>query len=199
MLDVICKAWGWILIRLELWLLLDLRLYFSLPWSFYKQYFLKYMWHLQSLLLCLAASLLLRGTFIPFCLQLLKRLVYLENHLESLGSECLIEVSAFLSLLATSIATLVWSSAADSHLKLLDKNLQAWSFLITNLPISLHYSHSISSLCMLYKIFHNCLHAFHSELATLFYPRRVMGGSLSAESLSFSPMRILLSILDVSF
>ena len=49
----------------------------------------------------------------------------------------------------------VWSSAADSHLKLLDRNLQACKFLIPNLTISLQQGRFISSLCMLYKIFHN--------------------------------------------
>ena len=40
---------------------------------------------LRFLVLRLTASLLLRGTFVPFLLRLLKRLVYLENLLESLG------------------------------------------------------------------------------------------------------------------
>ena len=40
---------------------------------------------LKFLALRLTASLLLRGTFVPFLLRLLKRLVYLENLLESLG------------------------------------------------------------------------------------------------------------------
>ena len=83
----------------------------------------------------------------------------------------------------------VWSSAADSHLKLLDKNLRACKFLIPNLTISLQHRCFISSLCMLYKIFHNPSHPFHSELPNLFRPRRVTRGSLSISSLSFSPMR----------
>ena len=83
----------------------------------------------------------------------------------------------------------VWSSAADSHLKLLDKNLRAYKFLIPNLTISLQHHHFISSLCMLYKIFHNPSHPLHSELPNLFHPRRVTRGSLSINSLSFSPVR----------
>ena len=81
----------------------------------------------------------------------------------------------------------VWSSAADTHLKLLDKNLRACKFLIPNLIISLQHRCFISSLCMLYKIFHNPSHPLHSELP--FHPRRVTRGSLSINSLSFSPMR----------
>ena len=40
---------------------------------------------LKFLVFCLTASSHLRGTFVPFLLQLHKRLVYLENLLESLG------------------------------------------------------------------------------------------------------------------
>ena len=42
---------------------------------------------------------------------------------------------------------------------------------------------------MLYKIFHNPSHPRHSEFPNLFHPRRVTRGSLSTDSLSFSPMR----------
>ena len=83
----------------------------------------------------------------------------------------------------------VWCSAADSHLKLLDKNLWACKFLIPNLTISLQHCCFISSPCMLYKIFHNPSHPLHPELPNLFRPRRVTRGSLSINSLSFSPMR----------
>ena len=101
----------------------------------------------------MTASLLLRGTFVPFLLRLLKRLVYLENLLESLGIMMFYQdVSILLSFLVWSIAP-VWSSAGDSHLKLLDKNLQACKFLIPNLTISLQHCRFISSLCMLYKLF----------------------------------------------
>ena len=83
----------------------------------------------------------------------------------------------------------VWSSAADNHLKLLNKNLRACKFLIPNLTFSLQHHHFISSLCIFYKIFHNPSHPLHFELPNLFHPRRVARGSLSINSLSFSPMR----------
>ena len=82
-----------------------------------------------------------------------------------------------------------WSSAADSHLQLLDENLRACKFLIPNLTIS----RFISSLCMLYKIFHNPSHPLHSKLPNLFHPRRVTRGSLSINSLSFSFVRLHIS------
>ena len=65
----------------------------------------------------------------------------------------------------------VWSSAADSHFKLLDTNLQACKSLIPNLTISLQHRRFVSSLCMLYKTFHNPSHPLHSELPKLFRPR----------------------------
>ena len=83
----------------------------------------------------------------------------------------------------------VWSSAADSHLELLGKDLRACKFLIPNLTISFQHRRFISSLCMLYKIFHNPSHPLPSELPNLFRPRRLTRGSLSINSLSFSPMR----------
>ena len=92
----------------------------------------------------------------------------------------------------------VWSSAADSHLKLLDRNLEACKFVIPNHAISLQHHHSISSLCMLYKIFHNPLHLLHSEVPKLFYTKRIKRGSLSVNSLSFSHLRFdTFSILDI--
>ena len=81
------------------------------------------------------------------------------------------------------------SSAADSHLRLLDRNLRACKFLIPNLTISLQHRRFISSLCMLYKIFHNPSHPLHSELSNLLRPMRVTRGSLSINSLSFALMR----------
>ena len=83
----------------------------------------------------------------------------------------------------------VRSSAADSHLKLLDKKLRACKFLIPNLRISLQHRRFISSLCMLYKVFHNPSHRLNSILPNLFCLRRVTRGSLSINSLSFPPMR----------
>ena len=95
----------------------------------------------------------------------------------------------FFILLCLEYYSSVWSRAADSHLKLLDKNLQDCKFLIPNLTISLQHCRTISSLCMLYIIFHNPSHPLQFELPNLFHPRRVTKGSVSINSLSFSPMR----------
>ena len=68
----------------------------------------------------------------------------------------------------------VWSSAAHSLLKLLDKNLRACKFSIPNLTISLQHRRFISSLSMLYELFHNPYHPLHSELPNLFRPMKVI-------------------------
>ena len=52
----------------------------------------------------------------------------------------------------------------------------------------LQHRRFISSLCMLFKIFHNPSHPLCSELPNLFRLRRVTRVSLSISSLSFSPM-----------
>ena len=93
----------------------------------------------------------------------------------------------------------VWSSADDSHHKLLDRNLQACKFLIPNLTISLQHHRFISSMCMLYQIFHNPSYPLHSELPNLFHPRRVTRGSLSINSLSSSLMRFHTSLYSRCF
>ena len=83
----------------------------------------------------------------------------------------------------------VWSSAADVHLKLLDKNLRACKFLIPDLKVDLWHRRSISSLCMLFKIFQNPGHPLHSELPNMARPVRVTRGALNLNSRSFSVVR----------
>ena len=128
--------------------------------------FLKFLW------LRLTASLLSRGTFIPFLLRLLKRLVYLENLLESLGIMMFNpDVSILLSFLVWSIATLF---GPLQRIPILNSSIRIYelvNFLIPNLTISLQHHRFISSLCMLYKIFHNPSHPLHSEVPNLFHPR----------------------------
>ena len=74
-------------------------------------------------------------------------------------------------LLCLEYCSPVWSSAADSHLKLLDKNLLAYKFLIPNLTISLQHHRFINSLCIVYEIFHNPSHPLHSDIPNLFCPQ----------------------------
>ena len=78
-----------------------------------------------------------------------------------------------------------WSSAAACHLKLLDKNVRACKFMIPDLEVDLWHRRSISSLCMLYKIFHNPNHPLNCELPNLFQPARITRHAVRANSLAF--------------
>lgn len=84
----------------------------------------------------------------------------------------------------------VWSSAADSHLNLLDRNLRSIKFLIPDLDINLWHRRSISSLCMLHKIFHNSDHPLHSDLPGQFYPVRNTRQAVNSNSQAFSITRL---------
>ena len=55
----------------------------------------------------------------------------------------------------------VWCSAADSHLKLLDKVIRSAGFLAGGvLECNLAHSRSVAELCMLFKIKSNTMHPF---------------------------------------
>ena len=82
-----------------------------------------------------------------------------------------------------------WSSAANSHLKLLDKNVRSCKFLIPDLEIDLAHRRVVSSLCMLYKILHNPRHPLNSELPGFFQPARITRYALRVNSLSFGAVR----------
>ena len=83
----------------------------------------------------------------------------------------------------------VWFSAADSHLKLFDRNLNACKFLIPDLNTDLWHRRSISCLCMLFKIYHNLAHPLHSELPSLFHPVLEARYAVLSHSHSFSVVR----------
>ena len=83
----------------------------------------------------------------------------------------------------------VWSSAANSHLNLLDRNLRAIKFLIPDLNVDLWHRRAISSLCILYKIIHNADHPLHQDLPNFYAPQRVTRIALNSNSRAFTPMR----------
>ena len=82
-----------------------------------------------------------------------------------------------------------WSSAAASHLKLLDRNVRACKFLIPDLNIDLWHRRSVSTLCMLYKIYHNSDHPLNRELPNLFRPARVTRSALDSNGIAFTIRR----------
>ena len=92
-----------------------------------------------------------------------------------------------------------WCSAADSHLRLLDRNLNAIRYLIPGLSVDLCHQHSLSSLCMLFKICHNSKHHFYSGLPGLFRPARITRGALSFNNLAFSVVRFNTTQFSRSF
>ena len=83
----------------------------------------------------------------------------------------------------------VWSSAANSHLKILDRNLSAIKFLIPNLKIDLWHRRQISSLCMLHKVYHFQNHPLHASLPDLSHPVRNTRQAAAANSVTFLNMR----------
>ena len=83
----------------------------------------------------------------------------------------------------------VWSSAADSHLKLLDRNLNGCKFLIPGLDTNLWHRRSVSCLCMLFKIYHNPEHPLHPELPALFQPLRFTRAAANSHCHSFMRVR----------
>ena len=66
----------------------------------------------------------------------------------------------------------VWCSAADTHLKLLDRALNNIRFLLPNISLDLEHRRKVSGLSMLYKIFHNTDHPLNACLPAQFIPAR---------------------------
>ena len=83
----------------------------------------------------------------------------------------------------------VWSSGADSHLKLLDKVMASIKFLLPNINVDLWHRHKISSLCLLHKIYYNVNHPLHSSLPVLAVFASNTRQAAVANSLTFSRIR----------
>ena len=78
-------------------------------------------------------------------------------------------------LLVLEYCSAVWCSAADAHLKLLDRVVRSAGFL--------------AELCMLFKIKSNPMHPLSSALPLPYVPARVTRGALVAHRHSFAPLR----------
>ena len=83
----------------------------------------------------------------------------------------------------------VWASAADSHLKLLDNNMNAIKFLIPNLKTDLSHRRQISSLCLLHRIYYAPNHPLHTSLPDLSHPVRITRQTEVANSITFDIQR----------
>ena len=77
----------------------------------------------------------------------------------------------------------VWCSAADSHLKLLDRVVMSAGFLSGGvLDCNLAHRRSVAELCMLAKIKSNPIHPLSGALPLPYVPARVTRGALVAHS-----------------
>ena len=86
-------------------------------------------------------------------------------------------------------ASPVWCSAADSHLKLLDRALNNIRFFLPNVSVELAERRRLACLSMLYKIFHDSSHPLHSGLPPPFVHVRATRFALALNEFAFSAIR----------
>ena len=84
----------------------------------------------------------------------------------------------------------VWCSAADTHLKLLDRVVSGACFLAGGvLNCNLPHHRSVAKLCMLYKIRCNPMHPLCGALPVPYAPVRVTRGTLITHWYTYAPPR----------
>ena len=91
-------------------------------------------------------------------------------------------------------------SAADSHLKLLDRVVNGACFLTAGrLDCDLAHRRSVAVLCMLYKVRCNSMHSLCCALPVPYVPARVTRGTLIAHRYAYAPPRCRTSQYRKSF
>ena len=82
----------------------------------------------------------------------------------------------------------VWCSAADTHLKLMDRVVSGACF-IAGCVLNCDFSHrrSVAVLCMLYKIRCNPKHPLCGALPVPYVPVRITRGALIAHRYTYAP------------
>ena len=94
----------------------------------------------------------------------------------------------------------MWCSAADSHLKLLDRVVTSAGFLAGGvLECNLAHCRSVAELCMLFKFRSNLMHPLSGEFPLSYVPARVTRGALVAHRHSLAPPRCRTSHYRRSF
>ena len=94
----------------------------------------------------------------------------------------------------------VWCSAADTHLKLLDRVVSDACFLAGGmLNCDLSYRRSVAVLCMMYKIRWNPKHPLCGALTVPYVPVGVTRGALIAHRYTFAPPRCRTSQYRMTF
>ena len=86
--------------------------------------------------------------------------------------------------------TAVWCSAADTHLKLLDRAVSGARFVTGGVfECDIAHCRSVAVLCMLYKIRCNPVHPHNGALPGPHVPMRVTRGVLVANWYAYTPPR----------
>ena len=93
----------------------------------------------------------------------------------------------------------VWSSAADCHIRLLDRGFNSVKGLLSELDLDIGHHRNVGALCMLYKIVNDVDHPLYKFLPNFFRPARVTRYSESANSLAFKIGRVSTSQFSRSF
>ena len=84
----------------------------------------------------------------------------------------------------------VWCSAADTHLKLLDRAVSGARFLTRGVfECDISHRRSVAVLCMLYKIKCNPVHPLNGALPGPYVPARVTRGALVAHRYTYAAPR----------
>ena len=82
----------------------------------------------------------------------------------------------------------VWCSAADTHLKLLDRAVSGPRFLTGGVfECDIAHRRSVAVLCMLYRIRCNPMHPLNDALPVPYVPVRVTRGALIAHRFTYAP------------
>ena len=84
----------------------------------------------------------------------------------------------------------VWSSAADCHLRLLDRAFNSVRFLLSELDLDIEHRRDVGALCILYKIVYDVDHPLHNHLPNFYRPARVTRYSESMNSMAFDINRL---------
>ena len=84
----------------------------------------------------------------------------------------------------------VWCSAADTHLKLLDRAVSGARFLTGSVFESdISHRRTVAVLCMIYKIRCNPVHPLNGDLPGPYVPARVTRGALAAHRYTYAQPR----------
>ena len=75
-------------------------------------------------------------------------------------------------------------SAANCHLKLLERSLNSIKFISPALSLDLDHRRQVGALALLFKVLNNTRHPLHSSLPEYFNPIRVTRFALSLNDLS---------------